>query len=100
MVALYDPDSILLPTLSSKPRFSPEEKADYFVEFMKNGPVGAIDLRKIRIGCNSAVDVGLYSFTFAATGTTVKARYSFTYQWDSNHWGITSHHSSLMPEGK
>jgi hypothetical protein len=57
-----------------------------------------IDSRTIELGCNSAVDAGLYTFTFGTTGARVKARYTYTYKWDGRQWLITSHHSSAMPE--
>ena len=98
VVANYAPRSILLPTVSNKPRLTPEEKEDYFHHFLENGPSGKIDLRMIELGCNSAVDAGLYTFTFSKTGVVVNARYSYTYHWDGNQWLITSHHSSAMPE--
>jgi hypothetical protein len=52
----------------------------------------------VDIGCNYAIDAGIYTFTFAKTGATVKARYSYSYRWDGSQWLITSHHSSKMPE--
>jgi len=94
----YAPQSILLPTLSNQPRFTVEEKEDYFAHFLQNGPSGHIDRRFIRLGCNSAVDAGLYSFTFAKTGAVVHARYSYTYEFIDGQWLISSHHSSAMPE--
>jgi uncharacterized protein (TIGR02246 family) len=98
VVANYARKSILLPTVSNKPRLTPEEKEDYFHHFLENQPSGKIDLRSIEIGCNSAVDAGLYTFTFAKTGAVVSARYTYTYRWDGSRWLITSHHSSAMPE--
>jgi uncharacterized protein (TIGR02246 family) len=98
VVANYAERSILLPTVSNKPRVTLAEKEDYFHHFLENGPSGKIDFRMIFIGCNSAVDAGLYTFTFAKTGTKVRARYTFTYRWDGKQWLITSHHSSAMPE--
>ena len=98
VVALYAERSILLPTLSNKPRLTPEEKKDYFRHFLENRPFGRIDLSEISIDGNMAVDSGLYTFTFAATGEVVRARYTFTYRWDGSRWLIVSHHSSLMPE--
>jgi uncharacterized protein (TIGR02246 family) len=98
VVANYAEHSILLPTVSNKPRLTPAEKEDYFQHFLENRPFGKIDLRFVEIGCNSAVDAGLYTFTFAKTGDVVKARYSYTYRWDGSKWLITSHHSSAMPE--
>ncbi|AGW90768.1 MULTISPECIES: DUF4440 domain-containing protein [Cupriavidus] len=98
VVANYAQRSILLPTVSNKPRLTVAEKEDYFQHFLKDGPSGKIDSRSIELGCNSAVDSGLYTFTFARTGTVVKARYTYTYRWDGAQWLITSHHSSAMPE--
>jgi uncharacterized protein (TIGR02246 family) len=98
VVANYAEKSILLPTVSNKPRLTPEEKEDYFEEFLKMRPFGRIDLSFIDIGCNYAIDAGLYTFTFGATGEVVPARYSFSYKWDGTKWLITSHHSSVLPE--
>ena len=98
VVANYAAPSILLATVSNKPRLSPEEKEEYFHHFLENKPNGRIDMRVIQVNCNTAVDAGLYTFTFAKTGVQVKARYSYTYKWDGKQWLITSHHSSAMPE--
>ena len=100
IVALYAEKSILLPTLSNKPRLTPAEKEEYFIHFLRKRPFARIDFREIEIGCNMAVDSGLYTFTFAKTGETASGRYSFTYRWDGSQWLIVSHHSSLMPETK
>lgn len=98
VVANYAPHSILLPTVSNKPRLSAGEKLDYFKHFLENKPVGTIDFRDIMIECNTAIDSGLYTFKFG-DGSVVKARYTFTYAWNGHKWLITSHHSSKMPEG-
>jgi uncharacterized protein (TIGR02246 family) len=98
VVANYAVRSVLLPTVSNKPRLTPEEKEDYFHHFLENKPVGRIDSRTISIGCTTAIDSGLYTFTFGKTGDQVKARYTYTYKWDGTVWLITSHHSSAMPE--
>ncbi|CAB3802612.1 hypothetical protein LMG28688_05599 [Paraburkholderia caffeinitolerans] len=98
VVENYVPRSILLPTISNKPRLTVEEKEDYFKQFLEQKPVGSIDFRFVLIECNTAIDAGLYSFKFA-DGTVVKARYTFTYGWNGHNWLITSHHSSKMPEG-
>ena len=93
----YASTSLLLPTVSSRPRFTALDKEDYFHHFMENRPVGRIDSREIEIDCNTAIDTGLYTFTFKKTGASVKARYTFTYKWDGRQWLITSHHSSAVP---
>lgn len=98
VVANYAEDSVLLPTVSNKPRVSTAEKADYFNHFLANKPVGKIDWRRIEIGCNSALDSGLYTFTYGSTGVQVKARFTYTYKWNGTQWLISSHHSSALPE--
>jgi len=100
VVANYAERSILLPTVSNTPRLTPAEKEDYFHHFLENGPSGRIDMRFIAIDCNTAIDAGLYTFTFAKTGDKVSGRYSFTYRWNGSDWLITSHHSSALPEKK
>ncbi|MBL6750173.1 MAG: SgcJ/EcaC family oxidoreductase [Nevskia sp.] len=98
VVANYAEKSILLPTVSNKPRLTPAEKEDYFAHFLEKKPVGKVDFRTIEIDCNSAVDAGLYTFSFG-DGSQVKARFTYTYKWEGSRWLITSHHSSAMPEG-
>ena len=100
VVANYAAHSILLPTVSNKPRLTAAEKEDYFQTFLQKKPSGKIDFRFIEIGCNTALDSGLYTFTFGATGAQAEARYTYTYKWDGHQWLITSHHSSVMPESQ
>lgn len=98
VVENYAAESILLPTVSNKPRLTAAEKEDYFKHFLEDSPNGKIDQRFIKLGCNTALDAGLYTFTFAKTGAVVKGRYSYTYENMGGQWLITSHHSSAMPE--
>lgn len=98
VVANYAPKSILLATVSNNPRLSAEEKADYFRHFLKNKPVGTINMRFVHLGCNTVLDAGLYTFTYGSSGKKVSGRYSYTYDWDGTNWLITSHHSSILPE--
>ncbi len=100
VVANYAERSILLPTISNKPRLTAAEKEDYFHHFQAQKPAGHIDSRFIDIGCNTATDAGLYTFTYETTGKRVHARYTYTYHWNGSQWLITSHHSSAMPEKK
>lgn len=99
VVENYAPESILLPTLSNVPRRTEDEKKDYFVHFLEQKPTGKVDERMVQIDCNTALDAGIYTFTFEDQHT-VKARYTFTYRWfpEQGQWLITSHHSSAMPE--
>lgn len=99
VVENYAEQSLLLPTLSNTPRETAQAKADYFQHFLAGKPDGAVDSRMIQIDCNTAVDAGLYTFSYA-DGRRVQARYTFTYKWfpKQEQWLITSHHSSAMPE--
>ena len=102
MAALYTPEAVLLPTLSNKPRTNHEEIRDYFVHFLEKKPQGKIDFRVIKIGCDSASDTGLYTFTLHDTNgkaqAKVSARYSYVYEYLNGQWLIEHHHSSAMPE--
>jgi uncharacterized protein (TIGR02246 family) len=98
VITNYARNSILLPTLSNKPRITFAEKRNYFKTFLVNKPFAKINYRKIEIGYDIAVDSGIYTFTFARTKAVVKARYTFTYRLIKDKWLITSHHSSRMPE--
>lgn len=98
VVANYAPHSILLPTVSNIPRITPEQKEAYFIEFLKHEPEGKIDSSFIDIGCNYAIDAGLYTFTYHASGDIIPARYSYSYRYINGTWLITSHHSSKLPE--
>jgi uncharacterized protein (TIGR02246 family) len=97
VVANYAEKSVLLATVSSKPRLTPSEKEDYFQHFLRNQPEGHIDSRTIELDCNTAIDEGQYSFFFKTTGVTIKARYTFIYKWDGKQWLIIGHHSSKVP---
>ncbi len=95
--ANYTDNAVLLATVSNKPRVTREERIDYFEKFLEKHPVGQIDSRTIKLGCNKAIDTGLYTFTMD-DGKKIHARYTFTYRWDGHQWLISSHHSSAMPE--
>ena len=114
VASLYSDDALLLPTLSAEPRRTHAAIRDYFSDFLARAPRGRIDSRTIRLGCNSALDVGTYSFLLrdpadsagAGRGQWVKARYSFVYTFrpgagsgdGPGEWLILHHHSSLQPQ--
>ena len=101
VVALYAPDAVLLPTVSNKPRTTHEEIRDYFVHFLEKKPQGHIDFRIIKLGCNSALDTGLYTFTLhdpQGKPHKMAARYSYVYEYLNGQWLIEHHHSSALPE--
>lgn len=97
VVANYAPHSVLLATLSNKPRLTVDEKMDYFKHFLMSHPSGQIDFSNIAVDCDTAVDNGLYTFTFG-NGSKAQARYTFVYKWNGKDWLITTHHSSKTPE--
>lgn len=99
VAATYQIDAVLLPTLSNQVRLTPAERLEYFQQFLQKRPSGRVISRSVRSQCDSLLDAGVYEFTFAATGETVQARYSYTWDWDGKQWLIGSHHSSLMPQG-
>ncbi len=102
VTANYARDAVLLPTVSNQPRTDGAGIKDYFVHFLERNPQGTIESRTIRIGCNTASDVGTYAFRLSGkppgTIETVKARYSFIYELRDGKWLIAHHHSSAMPE--
>ena len=95
--ALYEKNGILIPTLSNKVRHNHEEIEDYFINFLAKGPIGKINESNIRTYDQVAIHSGLYTFTFE-DGTSASARFTFVYRWDGQHWMITEHHSSKLPE--
>tara|TARA_B100001123_G_C15136049_1_gene957442 strand:- start:35 stop:403 length:369 start_codon:yes stop_codon:yes gene_type:complete len=98
VVALYEPNAILLPTISNKVRHNHEEIENYFINFLPKGPRGVINESNIRTFGNIAINSGVYTFSFN-DGNTVQARFTFVYQRNQERWLIIEHHSSAMPEG-
>jgi uncharacterized protein (TIGR02246 family) len=97
VAALYEPNGILLPTVSNKVRHNQEEIEDYFVHFLTKEPVGKIDESNVRIFGEIAINSGIYTFTLK-DGSVVPARFTFVYRWNGERWMIAEHHSSQMPE--
>ena len=93
----YTDNAVLLATISNAPRVTSAERLAYFKDFLTKHPIGKIDSRTISIGCNKAIDTGLYTFTLK-NGKKLHARYTFTYLWNGHQWLISSHHSSILPE--
>lgn len=95
----YADGGVLLPTVSNRPRVTREGIEDYFVHFQSKQPAGTINSRTIRIGCNMAIDMGIYTFNYGKGGSTT-GRYTYVYEYDkaSNKWLIANHHSSALPQ--
>jgi uncharacterized protein (TIGR02246 family) len=100
VAATYAPDATLLPTVETGPLTTPQQIRGYFVHFLEQSPQGRIDRRVIRIGCNLAWDIGLYTFVLHqpdGTTRTLHARYTFIYAPVGRGWLIVHQHSSADP---
>lgn len=97
VVANYTADAVLLATVQNQPRLTQDDRLDYFTKFLKLTPQGTINSSIIKIGCNTASDVGTYTFKMK-DGSLVAARYSYIYSYQNGEWLISHHHSSAMPE--
>jgi len=99
VVACYDKDAILLPTVSAKVRQSYDEIRDYFVHFLLKKPSGRITEQNIRVYDNIATNSGLYTFSLTEDGVQadVAARFTFIYRKYEDGWLIIEHHSSILP---
>ncbi len=95
----YAEDAVLLPTVSNVPRLSRSEIQDYFEHFLQKKPLGKVNQRNVKLGCNKITDAGVYTFRIIDGGRTeyVPARYTFVYENRDGKWLIAHHHSSLMP---
>jgi uncharacterized protein (TIGR02246 family) len=94
---LYMEEALLLPTLSADLRHSRRAHIEYFEGFLRDRPKGELTDAYVFTGCDQATLAGAYTFTFAATGKQVPARFTFNYQRVGDKWLISHHHSSLQP---
>lgn len=97
---LYAKSAILLPTLSSRLRQSPEAIEEYFEEFLRLKPRSKIIQQNVRLFDDIAINSGVYVFEIEREGQplSVKARFTFIYHCEGGDWKIIEHHSSLLPE--
>ena len=96
---MYADDAVLLPTVSNQVRHNHAEIRDYFVAFLAKKPQGVITESNARVLSDTlATNAGVYVFTFG-DGSTVSARFNYTYELRGGAWKIIQHHSSAMPEG-
>jgi uncharacterized protein (TIGR02246 family) len=102
--SLYTENAVLHPTLWDKMLQTNKEINGYFVSFLAKKPTVEIIANQTFGGVNYAVNTGLYNVTMTdeKTGTqkTVKARYTFTYEFINKKWVITSHVSAVVPQEK
>ena len=99
VTSMYAEDAVLLPTVSNQVRHNHAEIRDYFVAFLAKQPQGVITESNARVLSETlATNAGVYVFTFG-DGSTVSARFNYTYELHGGAWKIIQHHSSAMPEG-
>ena len=100
VASLYEPDAVLLPTMSPKVANTPALRRAYFDVFTAKADLhGTVNEEHIRVFHHIAVNSGLYTFTFTKDGQTVEvpARFSFVYEKTHSGWMIVDHHSSRLP---
>jgi uncharacterized protein (TIGR02246 family) len=100
ILALYDPEAILLGTVSPIVRDTPAKVRDYF-KTLPNQPNLKVVLgeQHVRVYSDTAINTGTYTFYTVRDGqpVTIPARFSFVYRLRNGHWMIVDHHSSAMP---
>lgn len=100
VMKLYTKDAVLLPTLSPKVCNTPASRKEYFDKFTtKQNLKGTLNEEHIQVFGNTAINSGLYTFTFIKEGkeVSVPARFTFVYRHTPHGWMIIDHHSSKLP---
>ncbi len=98
----YAPKAILLPTLSQKILINENNGLDAYFHKLTSHPNIHCTPQKLitRMYKETAINTGLYTFSFTDHGKTVKipARFTFVYEKENGKWLIIKHHSSKMPK--
>lgn len=97
---LYDKNAILYATFKNKID-NPRDLIAYFKNLMKHQDLKVqFQKKNIRIFWETAVNSGLYTFSFNEKGkvVTIPARYTFVYVLEPEGWMIIDHHSSVLPD--
>jgi uncharacterized protein (TIGR02246 family) len=94
----YAKKATLIPAVSDTPFSDFTSIKEYFDNFLKLKPLAKVLESYVMVDDGWCHDVGIYELTMGATGTTVKARYSFIYVYEDQEWKIVHHHSSAMLE--
>ncbi len=101
VMKLYAKDAVLLPTLSPRVDNTPELRQEYFDAFTAKPDLkGTVNEEHIRVFGNTAINSGLYTFSYTHEDETVEvpARFSFVYRKTPHGWMIVDHHSSKLPD--
>lgn len=101
VVKFYAHDAILLPTLSNKIMINTEGGLDEYFKKLTSLPNIKCVPEKLmtRMFTDTAVNTGLYQFTYTEKGRkkVISARFTFVYQKYGDKWLINKHHSSKSP---
>lgn len=97
--ALYDPEAILLPTLSGVICDSPAQIRNYFESFLRRPKLSAtLTSCYVQQYSEIKIDSGIYQFEWedrtSGTVSSTSARFTFVIR---NHL-IVEHHSSMTPD--
>ena len=102
ITALYDKEAYLYATFQNM-FDNREEILQYFNGLMKKPNLKVTFNREsIRVYGETAINSGLYTFSYTNNGKLVKvpARYTFVYTETPHGWLIVDHHSSILPTDK
>ncbi|CAN5223310.1 hypothetical protein BH10PSE19_BH10PSE19_16400 [soil metagenome] len=100
MATLYDTNAYLYATFQNKISSS-EGLLSYFKKLMLHPDLNVkFQKQNIRIHHATAINSGLYVFSYKDAGKIVRipARFTFVYTLQPNGWLIVEHHSSILPD--
>ncbi len=100
VVSCYEPDAILLGTVSPTVRQGHEAIGDYFEHFLDQESVAVEVTEQInREAGELLVSSGLYTFRIkkGEETRTIPARFTFVFRKTDDDWKIVEHHSSRAP---
>lgn len=100
VASLYDEEFILYATLKTKVH-TEEELLAYFSALTKKQAIKvSFTEQNIRVHGPTAINSGLYTFSYMENGDHVElpARFTFVFVLTPTGWMIVDHHSSVLPE--
>jgi uncharacterized protein (TIGR02246 family) len=102
IASLYAKDGVLWGTLSQSIRRDAAGIQAYFKDACAKLPKLTVAFKDhlVRVYGNTAIDSGIYVFSFEKDGakTDLPARYTFVLVKNGGQWQIVDHHSSVMPK--
>lgn len=101
LIALYESEAILLPTLADTIIQTQADRWAYFERLMQNPQLKVIlNQSQFKVIDNVAVSSGFYTFSFEREGEIIEipSRFTFIYRRIPTGWQIIDHHSSQVPQ--